>query len=177
MYAIALVLLFAQDPQQEIKQDVPQPQQQGTPTDPLFDKARVPTDEPAFVLTFIESARQGEVDARMAAGSLRSASVREAAENIARQNQTTRTKLEALAKQKGWRLPQRNPERASTLAVTGDTRTSANFVVQQISFHEATVAQLRAQLGGAGDAELKRALREVLPGYQKNLDVLLHLKL
>lgn len=177
MYAIALVLLLAQDPQREINRDVPEPQQQGAPTDPLFDKARVPTDEPAFVLTFIESARQGEVDARTAAGALQSTSVREAAENIARQNQAARTKLEVIAKQKGWRLPQGNPERASTLAITGDARTSANFIVQQISFHEATVAQLRAQLDGAGDAELKRALREVLPGYQKNLDLLLHLKL
>jgi hypothetical protein len=178
MYAtVALVLLFAQDPQQEMNQDVPQPKQQGTPTDPLFDKAYVPTDEPAFVLSVIESARQGELDARKAAETLQSTSLRDAATRIGKQNQSTRTKLETLARKKGWRLPEGNPDRAPTLAVTGDARSSANFIVQQISFHEATVAQLRAQLNGGGDAELKRAVREVLPGYQKNLDLLLQLKL
>jgi hypothetical protein len=33
----------------------------------------------------------------------------------------------------------------------------------------------RAQLAGKGDAELKRALRETLPGYEKNLRMLLEL--
>ena len=45
-------------------------------------------------------------------------------------------------------------------------RTGADFIVQQISFHESTVAQFRAQLNGKGDADLKRELREALPGYQ-----------
>jgi len=177
MYAIALMLLFASDPQQEMKQDVPQPQQQGTPTDPLFDKAYVPTDEPAFVLSAIESARQGELDARKAAETLNKPELRDAAARIGRQNSATRTRLEILAKSKGWRTPAKNPDRASTLPATDAARTDANFIVQQISFHEATVAQFRAQLDGRGDADLKRELREALPGYQKNLDLLLHLKL
>jgi Domain of unknown function (DUF4142) len=177
MYAIALMLLFASDPQQELKQDVPQPKQQGTPTDPLFDKAYVATDEPAFVLSVIESARQGELDAKSAAETLSTPEVRDAAVRIGRQNGATRARLEILAKGKGWRTPAKNPERASTLPATGEARTEANFIVQQISFHEATVAQFRAQLDGSGDADLKRELREALPGYQKNLDLLLHLKL
>jgi hypothetical protein len=177
MYAIALVLLLASDPQQELKQDVPQPKQQGTPTDPLFDKAFVATDEPAFVLSVIESARQGEVDARDAVKTLSNSDLRDAASRIARQNGTTRTRLEILAKSKGWRTPAKNPDRTTTLPVANDTRTDANFIVQQISFHEATVAQFRAQLDGRGDTDLKREIREALPGYQKNLDLLLHLKL
>ncbi len=177
MYAIALMLLFASDPQQEMKQDVPQPQQQGTPTDPLFDKAYVPTDEPAFVLSAIESARQGELDARSAAQTLNKPELRDAAARIGRQNSATRTRLEILAKSKGWRTPAKNPDRAPTLPATDGARTDANFIVQQISFHEATVAQFRAQLDGRGDADLKRELREALPGYQTNLDLLLHLKL
>jgi hypothetical protein len=177
MYPIALVLMLASDPQREINQDAPQPQQQGTPTDPLFDKAHVATDEPAFVLSVIESARQGELDARSAAEMLSNPELRDAATRIARQNGATRTRLEILAKAKGWRMPEKNPERASTLPVTDVARTEANFIVQQISFHEATVAQLRAQLDGSGDADLKRELREALPGYQKNLELLLHLKL
>jgi hypothetical protein len=39
------------------------------------------------------------------------------------------------------------------------------------------VDQFRAQIGGKGDPELRRALREALPGYQKNLEMLLGLKL
>ena len=177
MHAIALVLLLASDPQQELKQDVPQPKQQGTPTDPLFDKAFVATDEPAFVLSAIESARQGEVDARDAAKTLSNSDLRDAASRIARQNGATRTRLEILAKSKGWRTPAKNPDRAATLPAATEARTDANFIVQQISFHEATVAQIRAQLDGRGDTDLKRELREALPGYQKNLDLLLHLRL
>ena len=82
MYAIALVLLFASSPQEELKRDVPQPQQQGAPTDPLFDKAYVATDEPAFVLSVIESARQGELDARNAAQALSKPELRDAASRI-----------------------------------------------------------------------------------------------
>jgi hypothetical protein len=174
---VALVLLFATDPQQELKQDVPAPRQQGTPTDPLFDKAYVATDEPAFVLSVIESARQGELDARSAAERLSEPDLRDAAARIGRQNGATRTRLEILAKAKGWRTPAKNPGRASTLPVGNDSRTAANFVVQQISFHENTVAQFRAQLNGGGDPDLKRELREALPGYEKNLELLLRVKL
>jgi len=173
---VALVLLFANSPQDESRKDVPQPQQQGTPTDPLFDKAYVATDEPAFVLSVIESTRQGELDARGAAETLSKPELRDAATRIGRQNGTTRARLEVLAKAKGWRTPAKNPDRASTLPVGKESRTAANFIVQQISFHENTVAQFRAQLNGSGDQDLKRELREALPGYQKNLELLLHLQ-
>jgi len=85
-------------------------------------------------------------------------------------------KLEGIATKKGWRLPHDNPQRASTLPAAGDTRTAANFIVGQIAAHEATIAQFRAQLDGKGDAEVKRALREALPGYQENLQLLLALE-
>ena len=182
---IALVLLFANSPQDQTTlprqpdadtaaQRAPQ---QGVPTDPLFDRQFVATDEPSFVLGAIENARQAEVDARTAADALRQPTLREAAAKIGKQNESTRVKLEKLAQRKGWRVPETNPDRVSTLAVSSDARTGANFIVQQISVHEATVAQFRAQLNGKGDAELKRAVREALPGYQQNLDLLLSLKL
>lgn len=177
MYEIALILLFANSPQDELKQEVPRQQQQGTPTDPLFDKPYVATDEPAFVLSVIESARQGEADARIAAEALSKPDLRDAAARIGRQNGATHKRLEVLAKSKGWRLPEKNPDRASTLPAGNDSRTAANFIKQQISFHENTVAQFRAQLNGSGDQDIKRELREALPGYQQNLELLLRLKL
>ena len=61
--------------------------------------------------------------------------------------------------------------------LANDSRTAANFIKQQISFHENTVAQFRAQLNGNGDQDLKRELREALPGYEQNLELLLRLKL
>jgi hypothetical protein len=178
MYAtVALLLLFASDPQQEIKQDVPKPQQQGVPTDPLFDKPYVATDEPAFVLSVIESTRQGELDARSAAETLSKQELRDAAARIGRQNGATRARLEILAKSKGWRMPEKNPDRVPTVPEGKVTRTDANFIVQQISFHETTLSQFRAQLNGAGDTDLKRELREAIPGYEKNLEMLLRAKL
>jgi predicted outer membrane protein len=153
------------------------PAGQEKPTDPLFDRKFVATDDPAFVLGAIESSRQGVIDARSAAKLLRKDELRSAAASIARQNEATRTKLETLAKQKGWRLPEGNPQRATTLPASGDARTAADFIVNQISYHETTLAQFHAQLDGSGDAELKRALRDSVPGYQKNLDLLLRLKL
>ncbi len=86
-------------------------------------------------------------------------------------------RLEAVAKAKGWRLPEGNPVRTGTVPVTGEARTSANFIVSQITYHENVVATFRAQLGGKGDPQLKRELRAALPGYQKNLQMLLGLKL
>jgi hypothetical protein len=62
--------------------------------------------------------------------------------------------------------------------VTGSpVRMSADFIVNQIRLHQTTIAQFRAQAAGQGDAELRRVLREALPGYQKNLEMLLGLKL
>ncbi|HEU5135130.1 MAG TPA: DUF4142 domain-containing protein [Steroidobacteraceae bacterium] len=181
---LALVLLFANDaqeppvmpPSREARTEQT-PAQQGTPTDPLFDKQLIATDEPTFVRSAIEAARQGEVDARGAAGALRAPALREAASRIARQNETTREKLEALAKRKGWRVPDQIPDRASGVSAAGDSRMSADFIVQQISFHETTVAQFKAQMNGKSDPELRRTLRESLPGYERNLELLLQLKL
>jgi hypothetical protein len=174
---VALLLLFASDPQQELKRDVPEPQQQGLPTDPLFDKPYVATDEPAFVLSLIESTRQGELDARSAAETLSKQDLRDTAARIGRQNGATRARLEILAKSKGWRTPEKNPDRATTVPDGEVTRTDANFIVQQISFHQNTLEQFRAQLNGNGDTDLKRELREAMPGYEKNLEMLLRAKL
>jgi hypothetical protein len=178
--AVALMLMFSadSDPQQEIGHDVPTPQQQGQPTDPLFDKPYVPTDAPAFVLSTIESTRQGELEARSAAETLSKLELRDAAARIGRQNGATRARLEMLARSKGWRMPEKNPDRAPTLQEgKAETRTEADFIVQQISFHENTLAQFRAQLNGNGDSDLKRELRDALPGYEKNLQLLLRAKL
>jgi len=183
--SIALALLFASSPTGETTlprhrdaNPVEQrPVQQESPTDPLFDRQFVATDDPAFVLGAIESSRQGVIDARSAEETLRKPQLREAAARIERQNEATRMRLETLAKRKGWRLPEGNPGRVSTSPTSGETRAGANFIVNQISFHQTTLAQFRAQLGGKGDAELKRALRESLPGYQKNLELLLQLEL
>ena len=151
------------------------PSGQEHPTDPLFDREYVATDDPAFVLLAVESAWQGIMDARSAKGVLRNAYLVDAAERIRRQNESAYQRLEALAKDKGWRLPADNPQRASTFQTGSEARTAANFIVSQIATHQATIAQFRAQLGGKGDAQLKRALRDTLPGYQENLDLLLHL--
>ena len=151
------------------------PSGQEHPTDPLFDREYVATDDPAFVLLAIESTRQGIVDARNAQGILRDADLVDAAVRIRKQNETTYQSLETLAKGKGWRLTADNPQRASTFRTAGEARTAANFIVSQIATHEATIAQFSAQLGGKGDAQLKRALRETLPGYQENLHLLLRL--
>jgi hypothetical protein len=153
------------------------PSGQEHPTDPLFDRAYVATDDPAFVLVAIESARQGIVDARSAQETLRNTHLIDVAARIRKQNESTSARLESVAKGKGWRLPADNPERATTLRTAGETRTAANFIVGQIATHQATIAQFRAQLGGKGDAQLKHALRATLPGYQENLDLLLRLKL
>ena len=151
------------------------PVAQEKPTDPLFDGKHVATDDPAFMLFAIESSRQAILDARSVQPKLSNPGVRYAAEKIRRQNESTAKNLEALATAKGWRLPEDNPQRATSLPDAGDTRTAANFIVGQIAAHEATIAQFRAQLGGQGDPQVKRALRDALPGYQENLDLLLRL--
>lgn len=162
-----------------------QAQRDGTPTDPYFDRTFVATDDPAFILSAVESLRQGALDAESAAKSLEKPELVAAAQKIGAQNAATSKRLENLAGTRGWRLPQENPARATTTQGSGTngkggaatpTRTNANFILNQISFHQNTVAQYRAQISGKGDAELKRALKESLPGYQKNLDLLLTLK-
>jgi predicted outer membrane protein len=181
--SLALLLLLASEDTTSVprRAEVPQaearPSGQENPTDPLFDRKRIATDDPAFVLAAIESSRQGILDARSAQQRLRNEKLRDAAEKIGRQNEATRARLEAIAKTKGWRVPDGNSQRETALPAAGETRTAANFIVSQIAVHEATIAQYRAQLDGKGDAELKRALRAQLPGYQENLSLLLALKL
>jgi hypothetical protein len=150
---------------------------QGEPTDPLFDRKLVATDDASFVLNAIENSRQAALDAQGVATRLQSESLRTTAADIKAQNEATARKLEALAKRKGWRLPADNPGRASSLPETGPHRAGANFIRNQITSHEATLAQFRAQIAGKGDAELKSTLRQALPGYQKNLEKLLAAKL
>jgi predicted outer membrane protein len=183
--SLALVLLLADTPpgdttlprRREVTAAEQRPVQQEQPTDPLFDGKFVATDDPAFVLGAIESSRQGVFDARAAEQQLRAPALRDAAAKIERQNEATRMRLETLAKRKGWRVPEGNPGRTNTAPTTGEARAAANFIVNQISYHQNTVEQFRAQLDGKGDPDLKRALRESLPGYQRNLDLLLTLDL
>jgi len=147
--------------------------------DPYFNRAQVATDDPAFVLSAVENARQGVVDASDAASRLADPELRAAAEKIGAQNQAAVRELEKVAQSKGWRLPESNPGRQNSVSQTGaaaSPRANANFIIQQISVHQQLVDQYRAQLAGNGDAQLKRALRESLPGYERNLDLLLKLK-
>jgi len=181
--AMALLILLAEAPQTTTLPRHPDPDpvaqqanRQGEPTDPWFDREQSATDDGAFILGAVESARQGVVDARTAAGGLQNAELRNAASRIQKQNEATARQLEQLAGTKGWRLPQDNPGRTSTLNGAGTARANANFILSQISYHENTLEQYRAQLSGDGDPQLKRALRGALPGYEKNLDLLLTLK-
>lgn len=183
--ALTLVLMLAESPAGQTtlpRQPEPPaanapPADQARPTDPLFDRPYEATDDAAFVLNAVESVRQGVADARAAETGLPTPALRSAAASIGKQQQATLQKLESLAKAKGWRLPEGNPARTNTVPVSGAVRTSADFIVHQIAFHENTLAQYRAQLSGKGDAELRRVLRGELPGYQKNLEMLLGLKL
>jgi len=194
IYAVALAvatLLAAQAPEQTTLPRHPDPDpvtehgsREGTPTDPYFDSKYVATDDPAFVLAAVENARQGVIDAGSAVSATGNAELRATAEMIRAQNEATSRKLEQVAAAKGWRLPQANGARASTVNGSLDgngngvhtVRANANFILHQLSFHESTLAQFRAQIAGKGDPDLKRALREALPGYQKNLERLLVLK-
>jgi hypothetical protein len=180
---LSLVLFLAEQPTTTLPRHAdppaaenPSPEQR-RPTDPLYDKPIGATDDAAFVLTAVESVRQGVIDSRAAEAGLPTPELRAAAAKIGRQQELTLDKLESIANAKGWRLPQGNPGRTSTVPVSNATRTSADFIINQIAYHESTVDQFRAQIGGKGDAELRRALRDALPGYQKNLEMLLGLKL
>jgi hypothetical protein len=181
--AMALMIFLAEAPASQTTlprhpdpDPVTQQTRQGEPTDPWFDRAHGATDDAAFILGAVESARQGVVDARNAAGGLDNPALREAAERIRKQNEATARQLEELAGSKGWRLPEANPGRTSTMNGAGTARANANFILSQISYHENTIEQYRAQLSGNGDPQLKRALRGAMSGYQKNLDMLLTLK-
>ena len=146
------------------------------PTDPWFDRPHVATDDPAFILAAVESARQGLIDARNTAGRTDDPELRAAAEKIAAQNRYVSQRLETLAAAKGWRLPEPNPGRATSLPEATPARSKANFIINQISYHENTLGQYRAQIAGHGDPQLKRVLREAVPVYEKNLGLLLTLK-
>ena len=182
---VALVLLFATPPDQTTLPRHPDPDpvtrqstRDGAPTDPLFNREYLATEDPAFVLAAVESTRQGVVDASSAASHTANADIRAAAERIRAQNEATSRSLVKVASAKGWRVPEQNPGRTSTINGDGDdsVRANANFILHQISYHQNTLAQYRAQIAGKGDADLKRTLKEALPGYQENLDLLLKLK-
>ena len=180
---LSVVLLLAEGGQVTLPRQ-PDPQAAGKTAedreqtaDPWFDRPLEATDDPSFVLAAVESVRQGVIDARAGQAGLPTPELRAAAEKIGEQQRVTLDRLEAVAKAKGWRLPEGNPVRTGTVPVTSEARTSANFIVNQISSHENVVAIFRAQIGGKGDAQLKRELRAALPGYQKNLQMLLGLKL
>jgi len=181
---VALLLMFADAPPDQTtlpRHPDPDPVEQqsnrdGEPTDPWFQRNYVATDDPAFILSAVENARQGALDARSAESYLADPKLRAAAQKIGAQNEATGHKLEKLASTKGWRLPQANPTRQSTLPTATQARSNASFILNQISFHQNTVAQYRAQLAGQGDPELKHALKDALPGYQQNLEMLLTLK-
>lgn len=177
---IALGLLLADTGQttQPRQPDVPSGQQgqfDGTPTDPLFDRQRVSTDDPTFVRDALEASRQGVFDAQSAAAVL-SPPVDAAAKRIALQYGATRDKLEALAKRRGWPLPAEVPQRTPSVKQAAPVRMNADFIVSQIAAHDGTLKQFRVQMAGTKDAELQRALRESLAGYEKNLELLLKLK-
>lgn len=145
----------------------------GTPTDPLFDRKLVATDDASFVRNAIENSRQAARDAAGAARQLESDSLRVTASAIESQNEAMSHALESLARRKGWRVPEENPARSTSLPDAGPRRAGANFIVNQITAHQATLAHYRAQIAGQGDPELKRALQQALPGYEKNLEKLL----
>ena len=148
----------------------------GTPTDPLFDRAMVATDDSSFILAAVENSRQGLAEARTARELIQQRPLREAAAQIGEINSKTTRDLEALAKRKGWRLPEGNSRRVSSLPATTEARINANFIIGQLAWHEATIDQFRAQIAGKGDTDLKRTLRQALPAYETNRDLLLKLK-
>jgi hypothetical protein len=181
--AATLVFMLAEGGQVTLPRTVdpalatkPPPDQVQT-TDPLFDRPLVATDDPAFVLAVVESLRQGVIDARAGESGLPTPELRAAAAKIGEQQSATLERLERVAKTKGWRLPQGNPVRSGSVPVVSEARTSANFIVHQITYHEHVVSHFKAQIAGEGDGQLKRELRAALPGYQKNLQMLLGLKL
>jgi predicted outer membrane protein len=179
-----LLLAAAQPPEQTTlpRQADTQPYEtrddaQGRPTDPLFDRKLIATDDATFIVAAVENGRQAVVDARAAQDGLANESLRGTAAAIGAQQEELTRKLEALAKRKGWRLPDQNAGRMTTLPVAGPHRASANFIVNQISAHQQALQQFRAQIAGKGDPELRKTLRGALPGYQKNLERLLEAKL
>jgi hypothetical protein len=183
--ALTLIVLLAESPASQPtvprqadspKENAP-PQQGGLPADPLFDKPLTATDDAAFVRAAVESGRQGLLDSRAGESSLSTPELRAAAGKIGQQQAVTLGKLEAIAKAKGWELPPGNPGRSGTVAVSSPVRTSADFIINQIALHQTTIAQFRAQASGKGDPELRKVLREALPAYQKNLEMLLGLKI
>jgi len=186
IHAIALVLLLAAAPPQQSTQprqyDPDQAEAKAgrdrETTDPWFDRAQVATDDPAFVLVAVQNSRQGIMDARDAAARLDNPQIRTAAQKIGAQNEAVTRRLEKIASARGWRLPEPNPQqqRTAPLPAANATRANANFILQQISYHQDTLDHYRAQIAGKGDPELKKALRQALPGYQQNLELLLKLK-
>jgi predicted outer membrane protein len=176
---LALILLLAAADVTTLPQGIipadERPAGQENPTDPLFDRELIATDDAAFVRDAIEGGRQAIVEARIAERRLHTADLRAAAGQIARQNETTCAQLEKLATSRGWPIPEDHDQRKDAVEDSAKARTAANFIVSQIAFHEVTLAKFRAQLGGDGDASLKNTLRNAVPRYQENLELLLRL--
>lgn len=180
----ALVLLFANTPAAEVDTTLPrrvddsalkaQEARGGKSTDPWFDRQFVATDDQAFIITAVDSGRQGIADAN-ALGDGASPALQSAASKIEMVSRETTGNLEKLAKKKGWRVPEQNPGLAPSVAQAGPVRSRANFVVHQIAYHQSTIQFYRAQMAGKGDTELKRLLKAALPGYEANLRTLLEL--
>ena len=182
---LALVLLYQGGVDQTTLPRHPDPDNaaqrdttQGTPTDPWYKGDLVATDDAAFILNTVESTRQAAKESATALERVQRPRVREAARRIREQDEATTRKLEAVAKRRGWRLPQENPARASMIekGTESPTRADANYLLNEIQYHENTVAHFRAQIAGKGDPQLKRVLREALPGYERNLEMLLTLE-
>jgi hypothetical protein len=188
MISVALVLLFTTEQptttlprQSDAPRERPAEQSErrdppGAVTDYLFDKPLTATDDPAFISNVVVGTRQGAIDARDAGQSLTSDQLRAAAAKISKQNEETTRALEVLAKKRGWRLPEHTTKEGSVQTVRTSPRDNADFIINQIAFHESTLDQFRAQLAGKGDQELKRTLRAAVPGYQRNLELLFTLK-
>ena len=129
---------------------------EATPTDPWFDREHVATDDPAFVLAAVESARQGVVDARNAVERTRQRRVARGGGQDQRAERGDHAQARAARRREGMATAATQPgahqhfDRLATRIAARSVRTNANFIVNQISYHENTLAQYRAQIAGAG---------------------------
>ena len=156
---------------------------EGTPTDPYFDRGYVATDDPAFMLAGGRERAPGrDRCAQRGARPLDNAELRR------RRGEDRRAERGHVAQARAGCQPPRagacrSPIPRATSSVNGSsmatTMASTRCAPMRTSsctrsrFMRTRVAQYRAQIAGKGDADLKRALREAVPGYQRNLERLL----
>src|SRR5262245_419570 len=101
---LALLILAATQPPERTtlpRQLDPQPyeqqeNQEGKPTDPLFDRELVATDDSAFIVAAVEGVRQSAIDARSAERVLADPSLKATASAIGTQSEVTLRTLEML---------------------------------------------------------------------------------